>query len=482
MKARAAGVALAIALAAALSGQAAAEEAAIPAPPAARTLLQLTSGHAQGSVANHGVIVREIRTVTIPAGRHTVSWTELPESSVIQTLTVALAGAPQGARVLGQRAQENVYTSGGLSSLMQGAQVIAEDVRAGAGRRGQRAARGTLVSLSDGAVLRVGQEVTALGPTTLHPGPFPARSLAIDVEVPAAGPVGIELTALVTRVEQRRPRYTLRLEPVHDGGGARGTLDGSVIFENLSGYPLDGARAGIARGSAALGTWAGFAIGSAWAAGPLSGLPDPFLLRDPLRFGPTLVAETTVVHAEGLPVSHTTMASPEVVRLFDRDPNPVLLPLARVTDVDTGPAGLRVPLPAGDVVVWASQGPETPAAIVAHGELGQGDVGPAWVTAPEMFARVEARQISALRAGPCRGSAAWAYTIPDALLSYGGFDLVLNAHKEALSVKLRGKSPGRIVVEPARTIVRLPRREGPRPRAEGPGQKVEIDLRLSQCP
>lgn len=444
--------------------------------PSARTDLQLSAGYAVRAGDRSAAVVREVRTVTLPAGRHTLSWSGLSDHAAVETLTVAVAGSPSVARILGHRVQESAYTVAGVSSLLRGASA---DFQLSHPRRGAHGrARGTIVSLPDGTMMRMGDQVTTIGPSVIQTAQLPARSLSIDVEVPAGPPskVGIEVTAFVEQVTQHLPRYTLRLE----GGATRGSLRGSVVIANLSGTSLDGARATLARHP--LRNHADFGIGKAWAAGPLVAHPDPFPLAAPLRFDPTLVAESTLVQADALTVTPTMAWAPRVKNLFEREADTIEQRLERVLDVDVSPPNISMPLPEGEAVVWASPRPGELAEIVGKGHLASGPA-VATITMPEPVLRIQVKQRSAQRIGNCKGNALYVITIPEKVFDASGFDLILQGRKAALSAQVRGKSPAKVIAEPLRTIVRLPKRssDAPRPRADSPGQKLEVEIKQLDC-
>lgn len=427
-----------------------------------RVDLALTAGHAAGSA----VIAREVREIALGPGRHTVTWAGLAETAAPETLTVAATGA----RILGYRVEESVYPAAGLAPLLRGAEVVARDARAG--RRGRPAVGGTLISLEGGTVLRAGGQLTVLGPSRIEGAPPPARSLSVDLEVPAGAKVGLEVTALLDKVLQHAPRYALRL----DAGGARAALSGSVIFTNLSGYALDGARAALARdGSAAPGL---YTAGGTWS---VSGQPEPFPLSAPLRFGPTRTAEAPLVQAEGVPLTQVTQVTPTVMELLFRDPEPRRFGLTRVTTLDTAALGIKRPLPPGEAAIWGAAQPGSPAPLLARGQLRPGESGAAEISTPEPIVRqVEARQRSGQQLGPCRGTAVWSFAVPEELRAAGAFEIVLAGRKQTLSVRVRGKSGAAVITQPLRTIVRLPRRapEAGRPRAP---ENVEIEVRAQDC-
>lgn len=454
--------------------------------PSHRSELQLTVGHGLSGATRSGAVIREVRTVDLGPGRHTLAWTDLPEAVVIETLTVALVNAPLGARVISHRAEEQVFAPAVTGALLRGFEAFSGDGRTAAPRRRGAAAakrpakapvRGTIVSLADGAVLRVGSELTVLSPSSLRSaGSLPARSLSIEVEVPPGqqGKVGVEVTAMIGKLERHTPRYTLRLDR-----SGRGALDGTVTLTNLSGYPLDGARAALTRDLSALPASVTFGAGETWASGSLTALPQPFPIAEPLRFGPTLVAEAALVHAEGVPVSRTLSTSQGVLGMLERTKEPQQLPLTRVFEADLGALRLGVPLPDGQAVVWATPAPTEPGVILGQGHLSHDGGAIAVVRTPEPELRVLARQLVAQKNGECRGMARFAYVVPDPLLAVGAFELVLGGSKQLMSVSLRGKSAATVTVEPYRTLVRLPK--GSTGSAGGGGQKIELEVRVRGC-
>lgn len=161
------------------------------------------------------VMVTERRTVDLPAGRTRISFRNVADGIVAQT--VAIQGLPQG--VLEQNFDYQLLTPGALIQQSEGRQV--EVVRTNPATGQTKAERARVVSADEGAVLDFGGRLEALKCSALPerlvfddlpPGYADRPTLSVDAVLPAAGRYAVTLSYLATGMDWQA-NYVARVAP-----------------------------------------------------------------------------------------------------------------------------------------------------------------------------------------------------------------------------------------------------------------------------
>ena len=441
-----------------------------------------------------GAVLREVRDVALPPGRHTLEWTSLPETVALETLSLSLVslspgstGARPGARIVGHRIEELPLGPSALALALYGAQaraiVLADpDRNSGypAAPSRDRAYSGTIVSLSpEGLVMRVAGEYTTLPAAEVRAEKvLPRRRLLVDVEVTgeAAADLHLELTTGMDRLLRHAPRYTFRV----DDAAGKGQLAGSIVLSNLTNQSLDGARIFLVE-PLVTGPYTRrdpevSGVAQTWGPGLGAAVARPFLIAAPLQMGSGQVARLSLVDARALPTTLVTQVRfDRLSELGETSSSPPSLVPVRTWSLDMSSLGLPVPLPPGEATIfWPT--PEGPDAPAGQGYLSTGKSGVVQVTSRTPgYLTIEAVQESSRRAGRCVREAVWRYRVPSELFASGPLELVFPFEEKRVAVKLIGADGATLRVEPkVATTITIPPKSAAR--------VLRVRLRVTECP
>ncbi|MBN1609190.1 MAG: hypothetical protein JW940_21350 [Polyangiaceae bacterium] len=447
-----------------------------------------TARYGNSNEPREGAMLREVRRIRLGPGRHQVTWSDLPESAELETVVVRLdEGASMGVRLLSHRVTETALDPHALRTLLLNNHAQSEVVSApGRPQPTRKVFGGGLVSLSDGIVMRVDGELTVL-PRSFVDSPFalPKRQLVVVLDVPssvgAGADVGIEATLLLGRVRQHPPRYTFRF----DRAAGAGTLAGSALITDLSGYPLDGAVASWCM-QANDRSWITLSSSSATTQTGLLSLADrhPFAFPLPLRFGPTHVATAELLQTVTAPTRETRHTVIPVYELLTRETEPGAVrswSTRRVLTLPVSGLAENAALPAGSVNVWLAPQAPTPLgrALLVHAPGRE-----VTINAEDALVRTSGRQLNFVPGGRCRGKAVWRLEVPLDLAALGPLKIMLPEPKGTLRLLVRNVTNATVDVaadEPTLTVVAVPNPIA-RPPTAWPRLTFDLTVQRLRCP
>ncbi len=479
-------------------------------PRAARVEVSIAASYNMRS-EDHGAftqatMLREVRAVEVEAGHRTLEWLELPETAVVETAQVSLVSPSAGVRVVGIRVVEPQLSPAAIAAALRGAPVLVdvaeEEMRR---RRGlppplvdpgpHVSLGGAIVSTRGGLVLRVGKELTVLPPSTVRTETaMPGRRLFVELEVAPGTPrarVTLQLDALLDKVVFHTPHYVLQT----DAALAHGRLTGAMLLSNLSGYPLDGAKAFYARPDASSparpyarrDSETSTGVAETWAASMGAKALPPFAFMAPVAFGPQGLADVPVIASGELPLAFASAVRvANTMSLTEKTSDPQSLPLLRTFTLDISSQNLAgATLPSGPVVLLSasSAGPPQPMGEAFLRHLAQQ---PQRVIVEAMARQwdgenVAVTQLSNRRLGKCTVQSSFRYDVPSALLAKGRFEVQVPFPKKVVTVTLSPEAQragATISVDDAGSRVVVPARTTP---STAPVYPLAVQYKVQGC-
>ncbi len=437
-----------------------------------------------------GVMLRETRQLNLSPGLHQIEWEGLPETGVLETLSVREVNAVAGLTIRDVRVEESQLNPTALATLLEGAKVRVEPDRYNPITNRSTKWRpppiyGGIVSVSEGVVLSVGSELTVLPRSRISADNLPERRrLLLSVEVPrtAKGPVAValEVSLFVVDVTQHAPRYTFRFDPVSNTG----VLAGSALITNLSGYSLNGAQAAYclqARHDNTAKLSERFDLtpsGETATRLVPTYTRGPYRFAQPLDFGTTTQATVAVLPVTSVPareIRYVLLHPSNLMTRVEKGADSQGSNLIHRFEIDAAPLNLGSFLPNGDTAVWLE--PDAPVPL-SQASLLETDEKIIRIEAQDRTTRVYASQKSFAARGKCQQRAVWNLTVPDFLAALGPLDVIIRGSPQTTQVTLGKNAPATVHPEQDQTIVRV----APVPSASKPPQSLVVELQLRHNP